>query len=75
MKPMLSVPIAALLAALLPAQNQEPSQEQLIKQRDEKLAKEVFTKAPWVADYDKAREQAKRENKLIFAYFTRSYSR
>ena len=75
MKPSMFVPIAALLAALLPAQSQEPSQEQLIKQRADKLAKEVFTKAPWVADYDKAREQAKKENKLMFAYFTRSYAR
>jgi hypothetical protein len=72
MKPMMFVPIAALLASLLPAQ--EKSQEDLTKLRAEKLAKDVFKKAAWVADYDKAREQAKRENKLIFAYFTRSYA-
>ena len=74
MKPMLFVPIAALLAALLPAQGTKKSQEELTKQRAEKLAKDVFKKAPWVADYDQAREQAKKENKLIFAYFTRSYA-
>jgi hypothetical protein len=72
------LPVGALLGALLPAQNRQPpsppSQEQLVKLRAEKLAKPVFTKAPWVTDYDKAREQAKKENKLLFTYFTRSYA-
>ena len=88
------LPVAALLASLLPAQNgQDPapapqraarlsaggapqgkSQEALIKLREEKLAKEVFKKAPWMFDYDKARETAKNEGKLIFTYFTRSYA-
>lgn len=88
------LPVAALLATLLPAQNgQDPapaptraarlssggapqgkSQEALIKLREEKLAKEVFKKAPWMFDYDKARETAKNEGKLIFTYFTRSYA-
>ena len=40
MKPMLFVPIAALLAALLPAQGTKKSQEELTKQRAEKLAKD-----------------------------------
>ena len=52
------LPVCALLGALLPAQNRQPqsppSQEQLVKLRAEKLAKPVFTKAPWVTDYDKA---------------------
>ena len=91
------LPVAALLASLLPAQNgQDPapaapatqraarlsgggapqgkSQEALIKLREEKLAKEVFKKAPWMFDFDKARETAKNEGKLIFTYFTRSYA-
>ena len=61
------------LSAALPAQNQ-PSQEQLVTLRTEKLAKEVFKKADWVMDYDKARAQAKSSGKLIFTYFTRSYA-
>lgn len=70
------LPLAALLGALLPAQNrQQPSQEQLTQLRADKLAKPVFQKAPWVMDYDKAREQAKKDGKLLFAYFTRSYAR
>lgn len=55
-------------------QQQQPSQADLIKKRDEKLALEVFKKAPWTFDYDAAREQAKKEGKLIFAYFSRSYA-
>ena len=69
------VSAAALLASLLPAQNRpQPSQEDLKKLRSEKLAKEVFKKAPWVLDFDQAREQAKKEHKLLFTYFTRSYA-
>jgi|RhiMethySRZTD1v2_1073278.scaffolds.fasta_scaffold00406_34 hypothetical protein len=67
------LPVAALLATLLPAQRQERSQDEYKQMRAEKLAKEVFKKASWIRDYDKARETAKQEGKLIFAYFTRSY--
>jgi hypothetical protein len=66
---------AALLASLLPAQNRpQPDQQKLKELRTEKLGKPVFQKAPWVFDYDKAREQAKKDGKVIFAYFTRSYA-
>ena len=40
----------------------------------EKLAKPFITKAPWITDYDKAREEATKSGKPIFAYFTRSFS-
>ena len=49
-------------------------QEILKAKREKKLAKEVFKNAPWATDYDAARKQAKKEGKLIVAYFTRSYS-
>jgi hypothetical protein len=68
------LPVAVLLATLLPAQRQERGQDEYKQMRAEKLAKEVFKKAPWIQDYDKARETAKQEGKLIFAYFTRSYT-
>jgi len=71
----LTIATAALLASLLPAQNRpQPDQKKLEELRTEKLAKPVFQKAPWVFDYDKAREQAKKDGKVIFAYFTRSYA-
>ena len=65
--------LAAALAGLCAAQAQ-PSQEQLKQQRTEKMAKEVFKKADWTFDYDKARADAKKTGKPIFAYFTRSYA-
>ena len=69
------LPLAALLGALLPAQNRpQATQEELTKLRTEKLAKPVFKKAAWLTDYDKARAQAKQANKLLFTYFTRSYA-
>jgi hypothetical protein len=66
---------AALACWLAPAATAQkaPSQEQLIKLRDEKLALPVFQKAPWSFDYDKVRAEAKKSGKLIFAYFSRSY--
>ena len=65
--------VLASLAALLPAQNAK-SQEQLIALRKEKLAKEVFQKAPWRFDFDAARKEAKESGKPLFVYFTRSYA-
>ena len=64
---------SALAAATFPIPQQK-SQEQLASLRDEKLAHEVFKKADWTFDYDAALEKAKKSDKLIFAYFTRSYS-
>jgi hypothetical protein len=75
MKPTLILPLLAAFAALAPAQNRsQPNQDDLKAKRTEKLAKAVFKKTPWVTDYDKAREQAKKEGKLLFTYFTRSYA-
>lgn len=70
--PIRTTTLMLLLGSLLPAQNK--SQEQLIELRKEKLAKEVFHKAPWQFDYDAARAEAKKTGKPIFAYFTRSYA-
>ena len=75
MKSPILLPLAALLASLLPAQNRTPpSQDELKQKRTEKLAKEVFKKATWVTDFDEARALAKKEGKLLFTYFTRSYA-
>ena len=69
--------IALAFLALLPgtAQAQSRTQEQLKQRYDAKLAKAFVTSAPWITDYDKAREEAKKSGKLIFVYFTRSYAR
>lgn len=66
---------AAPAARLMPApQGQKKSQEELIKLRDEKMALEVFKKAPWTFDYDAARAESKKTGKPIFTYFSRSYA-
>jgi len=75
MKPTLILPLAALLAPLLSAQNRpQPDQEKLQQLRTEKLKKPVFQKATWLTDYDAARAQANKDGKLLFTYFTRSYA-
>ncbi len=60
----------SVLAAALPGQ----SQADLIAERAKKLAKPLFKKANWIFDYDEARAEAKKQGKLLFTYFTRSYS-
>lgn len=61
----------SFLAAALPAQN---SQDDLIAEREKKLAKPVFQKANWIFDYDQARAEAKKQGKFLFTYFSRSYA-
>ena len=41
---------------------------------EKKIAKQFVADGGWVLDYDEARQRAKAEDKLIFIYFTRSYS-
>ncbi len=50
------------------------SQESLIAKKEKKLAEDWLKNANWILDYDKARETAKKEKKLIFTYFARSYA-
>ena len=61
----------AILTTGLAAQK---SQEELKALRAEKLASSFLGNASWITDYDKARAEAKKSKKVIFAYFTRSYS-
>ena len=62
---------AAVLIPALPAQKSQP---QLVEQRAKKLAKSFVTSAPWMLDYDRARAAAEKQDKILFTYFTRSYS-
>ena len=41
---------------------------------EKKLASKFVVNGNWLIDFDKAREKAKKENKPIVAYFTRSYA-
>lgn len=68
---------AAIALAFLAAAGdvRAQDQEQMKKNLDKKLEAEFLKKTKWNLDYDEAKAEAKKNNKLIFAYFTRSYSR
>ena len=58
-----------------PAPKVEAAQAEEFRKRFEAyMRKDYLTKAPWVLDYAEARARARREKKLIFVYFTRSYA-
>ncbi|MBI4231396.1 MAG: hypothetical protein HY608_11210 [Planctomycetes bacterium] len=63
----------ALLAGFGPAFGDGPV-DPLVQRREAKLREAWFTGNNWTVDYDAARARASGEGKLIFAYFTRSYS-
>ena len=54
--------------------SQAAAQDELSEKRDKKLKSEFFSKAAWITDFVKAREESTKSGKPIFAYFTRSYS-
>ena len=75
-KPATTAPQPQRAARLMtaPPQSSEPTQAELAKKLEEKLAKPFLGVAKWTTDYDGARARAKEEHKLIFTYFTRSYA-
>ena len=62
---------ASLLLALVASPALAQTSEEKLA---EKMKKPFVTNAAWEMDYDKARERAAADGKLIFAYFTRSYA-
>ena len=50
------------------------TQAELQAKYDKKITAKYIAHGGWMLDYDAARAKAKAEGKLIFAYFTRSYS-
>ena len=68
--------IAALLLGLaMPAIAQDDARTAKMQEKfDAKMAKPFVKNATWETDYDKAKEKAAADGKLIFAYFTRSYA-
>jgi hypothetical protein len=69
---------AVLLGAVLlstGAHAQDSPEQQKHKRNYEKaLTAEFISFGGWVTDYDVARERAKKEGKLIFTFFSRSYA-
>ncbi len=67
--------LAVLMCATLPAQASSfGTQEELIAKREKKKESRFLRNADWIVDYDEARAEAKKQGKLIFTYFSRSYS-
>jgi hypothetical protein len=56
-----------------PSAQSRPDEKPLVEARDNKLKAEFLKKAAWFTDYDKALAEAKKGNKLVFVYFTRTY--
>lgn len=70
------VPLAglALVLAIGGAQAQDGQQEKFKANYESKVQEAWFVEGKWLEDFDAAKAQAKKENKVVFAYFTRSYS-
>lgn len=60
--------------ALLALASAAAAQQSLEEKRDQKLKSPFLSKAAWITDYDRAREESRKTGKVIFAYFTRSYA-
>jgi hypothetical protein len=61
--------LTVLVSASLAAQD-----DLLKKRRAKKLQSAFLDKNSWFTDYEKARAEAKKTRRGIFAYFTRSYA-
>ena len=68
--------LGSLAAALLvaPARSSAPRQDALQEKYEHKLSLEFVAYGGWLTDYDQARAKAKEEGKVLFTYFSRSYS-
>lgn len=72
------VPHCALVLVLAlgsgTAQRKEPDQGEMQKRWEAKQAEAWLKDGGWTTDLDAAKARAKEQNKVILAYFTRSYS-
>ncbi len=69
---LLSTVVAGLVAvSAAPAQS---DQADLQAKYEKKISEDWVGHGGWILDFDEALAKAKKENKLVFAYFTRSYS-
>ncbi len=62
------------IASTAMAQRKQPTQEELTSKLAAKKEEAFLKNAAWRYDFDKAKEIAQKEDKRIFAYFTRSYA-
>lgn len=66
--------LACILVAGADAQRRPPTAEQLVESRQQKLQEAFLANGDWALSFAAAKKRAKAEGKLIFGYFTRSYS-
>lgn len=69
---MLALSVPAHAAETVP--QEQPDQPALVALRDAKRGAAVFSKNGWTFDFDAARERARKDDKVVFAYFTRSFA-
>ena len=62
------------IASTAMAQRKQPTQEELSSKLAAKKEEGFLKNADWMYDFDQAKEIAQKEDKRIFAYFTRSYA-
>ena len=71
LKSLMAVMVAGLALGLpSAAQDVDPN----VAKFEKKVAEPWVAKGGWILDFEEAKALAAKENKLIFAYFTRSYS-
>ncbi|MDA1259263.1 MAG: hypothetical protein O3A20_01430 [Planctomycetota bacterium] len=71
----LLAPFVGLLLSGVASAQQDYDQNLMKANLETKVQKEFVAFGGWITDYDEARARAAKEGKLIFAYFTRSYSK
>ena len=67
-------PVLALGLLSNAAQAQDDKQAEFQAKYEKKIEKEFIAYGGWMLDYDAAVARAKEEGKLLFTYFSRSYS-
>ena len=66
--------ILVAIASTAIAQRKQPTQEELTAKLAAKKEEAFLKNAAWMYDFDKAKMISQKEEKRIFAYFTRSYA-
>lgn len=66
--------LVCILAGAIDAQRRASTPEQLAERKQQKLDEAFLKNGDWTLSFADAKKRAKAEGKLIFGYFTRSYS-
>mgnify|MGYP003654964456 CR=1 FL=1 len=74
MKKLLLIPMLAAVLVGSSFSQSTDEQAELRAKYEKKIAKDFVSYGNWMLDYDAARAKAKAEGKLLFTYFSRSYS-